>query len=62
MNVFKLLTMATELRLQRVQKLCADELSTLPAATALAYLTAEWMKDASHDALRAAVTAIKACK
>ena len=62
LNVFGLLKLATELRLERVQKLCADKLSALPAATALAYLTAEWAKTAGPDALLAAVLAIKACK
>ena len=61
-NVFRLMSLAAELRLERLQKLCAGELSALSAVTALSYLTAEWVAGASHDALRAAVTAIKDCK
>jgi hypothetical protein len=61
-NVFALLKLAADLRLERVSRLCAGKLSALPAAKALSYLTAEWAKTAGPDALLAAVLAIKACK
>jgi len=60
-NIFALLKMASELKLEPVVKICSYKLSELPAHSALALITPEWIDNAKLDTALAALAALKQC-
>jgi hypothetical protein len=60
-NIFALLGLAAELKLEPVVGICCDKLSELQAHSALALMTPEWIKSVKLETARAALAALKQC-
>ena len=61
-SVLSLLSLAAELRLERVAQMCSAELLSLSLGPAVDLLTPEWVEGSSREAAQAVLLALMDCR